>query len=565
MKPQPQHEAEHLELDSIREELHSLERRVDALEHHEHREQATRSAPDLIGVPAGLDYTLPSAPNAIPAAGRAVLGLAGAYLLRALAESGAAPMLVVVLAAILYAVTWLVFSVRTRQPDTFGSALYGITAALILAPLLWEATVRFSVLPPIATAGILVTFLVLSYALAWSRTSDAVTVVTTLATLGTAVVLMVQTGDLVPFAAAILGMACVIEAGASRGHARNMRVPAAIAADFAIWLIYFVMTRPSGVPEHYKPMRLTTCVMLGATLLLVYVVSVVWQAVVLRRAVAVGYIVQVIAAFTLAAGGALVITQGRSAASVGGLCAIAGAASYFVAFLRFGDSERRSHHVFASWAAVLGLMACALILPANELTLIWSAAAVLTMVVGVRTCKVTLRIHGAVYLLAAGLIPGFAATILNAFAGTTLGSADAALWIMTVSASLCYAACFFGKSGPVTVNVVLALLSAVSIGALLILVVVSFIGGNPTPSFLATARTLIICALAAAFGVIGSRSGHRELVWVSYAAIALGTVKLVMEDFQQSHPAALATSLVCYGAVLILVPKLSAKTSKLLA
>ena len=558
MKPQPQHEDEHLEVDSLREELHCLERRVDALEHRDHREEATSAAPDLAVVPAGLNFALPTMPNAIPAAGRAVLGLAGAYLLRALAESGAMPMLVVVLAAILYAVTWLVFSVRTRQPDTFGSTLYGITAAVILAPLLWEATVRFSILPPLATAGILVTFLVLSYALAWSRTSDAVTVVTTLATLVTAVALMVETGDLVPFAAAILAIACVIEVSSARGHARNMRVPAAIAADFAVWLIYFVVTRPNGLPEHYKPMGVTTSVTLGALLLLIYVASVVWQAVVLRQAVAVGYILQVIAAFTLAAGGALVITQGRSAASVGGLCALAGAASYFTAFLRFGDSERRSHHLFASWAAALGLLACALILPANELTLIWSAAAVLTMVVGVRTRQVTLRIHGAVYLLAAGLILGFPAAILNAFAGATLGPANAALWIMAVSASLCYAACFFGKSGPVTVNVVLALLSAVSIGALLILAVIPLLRGNPTPAFLATARTLIICALAAASGFLGSRTGHRELVWVSYAAIALGTVKLVMEDFQHSHPAALATSLVCYGAVLILVPKLSA-------
>jgi hypothetical protein len=95
-----------------------------------------------------------------------VLGLAGAFLLRALAESGAMPILLVLLAAILYAATWLVFSVRTRQQDTFGSSIYGITAVLILAPLLWEGTLRFNVLPPVATAGILIAFQVLSSTLA---------------------------------------------------------------------------------------------------------------------------------------------------------------------------------------------------------------------------------------------------------------------------------------------------------------------------------------------------------------------------------------------------------------
>ena len=66
--------------------------------------------------------------------------------------------------------------------------------------------------------------------------------------------------------------------------------------------------------------------------------------------------------------------------------------------------------------------------------------------------------------------------------------------------------------------------------------------------------------MALGFGFAGSRTGHRELVWISYAAIALGTVKLLLEDFRQSHPAALALSLLCYGALLILVPKLATKT-----
>lgn len=490
-----------------------------------------------------------------------VLGLAGAFLLRALAESGAMPLLLVVLASILYAATWLVFSVRTREQDTFGSTIYGITAVLILAPLLWEGTLRFNVLPPLATAGILVSFMVLSSTLAWSRTSGAVIIVTTLATLVTAIALMVQTGNLVPFAAAILGIACVIESSASRGHARNMRAPAAIAADFAIWLIFFMMSRPGGVPEHYKPVGVAACLTLSALLLLIYSVSIVWQTVVLRRVIAIAEVVQAIVAFTLAAGGALVITQGRSAGWVGALCALACAACYFTAFIRFADSERRNHHVFASWGAAFGLAACVLILPANDLTPIWSAAAVITMFAGARASQLTLRIHGAFYLLAAGLISGLPATILNAFTGETLAPATSALWIMAVSASCCYAACFFAKSGPVQVTVVPAFFTVISIGALIILVVVPVIGSKLTPSFLATARTLVICALALTVGFTGSRTRHRELVWVGYAAIALGTVKLVMEDFRQSHPAALAVSLVCYGAVLILVPKLSSTSS----
>jgi uncharacterized membrane protein len=72
---------------------------------------------------------------------------------------------------------------------------------------------------------------------------------------------------------------------------------------------------------------------------------------------------------------------------------------------------------------------------------------------------------------------------------------------------------------------------------------------------------LVTCALALAFSFAGSRTGRRELVWIGYTAIALGAVKLLLEDFRQSHPAALAISLVCYGAMLIVVPRLAGKST----
>ena len=101
-----------------------------------------------------------------------------------------------------------------------------------------------------------------------------------------------------------------------------------------------------------------------------------------------------------------------------------------------------------------------------------------------------------------------------------------------------------------------ALLAALSIAALAILLAAASLGDKLTLSLLATARTLVTCALALSLAFTGSRTGRRELVWISYIAIALGTLKLILEDFRQSNPVALAVSLVCYGALLIVVPKL---------
>ena len=52
--------------------------------------------------------------GAVPVLGKAVLGIAGAYLLRAIAESGPVPKLPVLIVAIAYAAVWMVWAVRTH-------------------------------------------------------------------------------------------------------------------------------------------------------------------------------------------------------------------------------------------------------------------------------------------------------------------------------------------------------------------------------------------------------------------------------------------------------------------
>jgi hypothetical protein len=340
-----------------------------------------------------------------------------------------------------------------------------------------------------------------------------------------------------------------------------MRVPVAIAADFAIWLLLYVMTRPGGIPESYQPIGLPSSLALVGSLFLIYSVSIVWQTAGLRRAIAGFEIVQFVAVFALAAGGGFQLTQGRAAPIIGALCAIACCACYFTVCIRFADSPR-NHYFFAYCGVALGLTASILILPGSVLTLIWSAAAVLATLAGARVSEPTLAIHGALYLLAAGVISGLLATILNAFTGAVLEPAAAALWIMAISAACCYAACYYAAC-PAYVSLVSGLVFAFSTGALLMLAAVLLIARAPTASLLATARTLVTCALAVAFGFTGSRIRRRELVWISYVAIALGTVKLILEDFVHSHPTALAVSLLCYGALLILVPKLNAKSASI--
>jgi hypothetical protein len=169
---------------------------------------------------------------------------------------------------------------------------------------------------------------------------------------------------------------------------------------------------------------------------LIYAASIAWRAVARQCAITVFEMVQSATAFGLAAGGALAITHGRAAGSIGALSAIASAICYFTAFIRFPDSRRRNHHVFASWGLALSFVACILILPESLLTPIWSAAAVIATPAGARASQPTLAIHGALFLVATGLISGIPGSILNAFTGSALESATPPLWIMAIASGL---------------------------------------------------------------------------------------------------------------------------------
>ena len=162
--------------EQLNERVRDLERRVSALENQPEDAtpagRATASVARLESSPPGSGRGF-SAPNlsggVLPVFGKAVLGIAGAYLLRAVAESGTLPKLALLAVAIVYAGMWLVWAVKTHATNHFASFTYAITAALILSPLLWESTVSSQVLPPGFTAAVLVAFVGLALALGWRQ------------------------------------------------------------------------------------------------------------------------------------------------------------------------------------------------------------------------------------------------------------------------------------------------------------------------------------------------------------------------------------------------------------
>ena len=124
-------EAASTQLEALIQAVNDLRRRVEALENRSGVPAATVpsliSAPEL---PADLSTGL------LAAVGRLLLGIAGAYLLRAVTEAAILPQLAGTLIGILYAGAWLGFSVRIASHNKLIIALQGLTASLIAGPLL---------------------------------------------------------------------------------------------------------------------------------------------------------------------------------------------------------------------------------------------------------------------------------------------------------------------------------------------------------------------------------------------------------------------------------------------
>jgi len=68
-------------------------------------------------------------------------------------------------------------------------------------------------------------------------------------------------------------------------------------------------------------------------------------------------------------------------------------------------------------------------------------------------------------------------------------------------------------------------------------------------------RTVVTCLMALGLGHLASRWNRLELGWVAYGAIGLGALKLVGEDLRFGNAGTLMVSLLFYGLILILLPK----------
>jgi hypothetical protein len=510
--------------------------------------------------------------NVLTELGRSCLILGGAFLIRALTDSGTLQRPVGAGLGLAYGVLWVLLADRSAARGRSTSAVFlGITSVVIAYPLVVETSTRMAVFRPSGAAAILAVLTVLCLGVAWHRGLALFAWAALGAAVASSFVLGIVTGAVEPFAAALLaiGVASLWLAYSPRPW-RGLRWPAAAAADlFVLWAA--LRLAPSGPPVPGSTPSLSFFLLLAFALPFLYLGSFAVRTLARRRNVVLFDAVQGIAALAVGFGGAaLVVRYVQDAQPILGASAVVIAAGcYGVAFVFVERQQGRGRNFlfYATLALLLTLSGSALLAGGGALTLLWCLLAVASAILATRFTRVTLAVHSAAYALAAAWQSGSAGASIDAFV-----EPSARPWAPLTAAGLAAigasAACYVllarekGEANRARARfprLMLAVIVAFGGGAFAIVAIKNLIGGGPASldsGAIAAARTAVLAVAAFLLAAARRRAALPELAWLTYGVLSIGAVKLLIEDLPGGRPATLFVAFVFYGAALLAAPRL---------
>lgn len=550
------------EISAIATRLEQLEKRVYALEHPGSAVAVEKRVLTNEWSPSGTTKTPATTAGAFSIVGRALLGIAGAYLLRALADAQILPDAALACVAITYAFAWLAWSARRKREEALAATVYSCTSALILAPMVWELMLRFKMLPAWVAAGVLAGFAVAGSLMGARRGLASVVWVSSLTGAGLALALSIASRNMIPFISALLLMAGVQEYESVLGRAGGVRVIVSLTADVAIWALIYIYGGPKNARASYATVSRMVLIAPGVLLFLVIAAGVIYATVFARRRISVFEIVQMTAAFLLGACGLIYFGPPASAIALGVSCLLMAAAGYALALNRFGDEGGRNLEVFAIWSGALMVAGSLLALPSRVVPFWMGSWSVTAGYIGARVLRMNLQVHSLMFLVVAAAGSELLNWIASELAGAEPLNAAVAAYFVMLCAIGCYAWVVRSRETDWKHEAIRLAFAVLLSGAAVALLVQGLTGilalkVLPQVHHLAFIRTLSVCAVAVLLGFSGARWGRSELTKVGYAALALLVVKLAMEDLRHGRLAFIAASIFLFAITLIAVPRVA--------
>lgn len=534
---------------ALEDDVQELARRIALIERH--LGMGPAAAPDAPAPQVREKQSIGNLPHLI---GRALLGLAGAYLLRALTESGTLAAQYGVGAGILYAILWLVWAARTAAGARVETALHSLTAVLVLAPLLWEAVIRFQAVSTWAAAAILLLFTGFALAISWRKNLLILATIGTVAGLGTAAALLVATHDVLPFTLLFLAIAAAVETSACLEHWLSERWLAASAADLAVLLATWLVTNDRGLPPGYAPIPHAALLAALVLLLAIYLSSTIVRTLLRGFTFTFFETAQCAFAVAIALNGCLRLSQEAPgiAPAIGGLAALCAAACYVLTLVL--REHGRNFYTYSTFGILLAVVGTRILLSLDAVSVLWLLLAAACAWAGRRYGRETLGVHGAVYLSLALVCLGAFEQATSALLGTS-----GVQWAAVAgagAAAVCYA-----LSGPgwlrLSLGGILTLLGAGMAAAALTHGYHALLGVAASHSYCATLRTSVLAGGALALAWAGARWQRVELGRLMYPLMLLAAYRLISDDIHQDRKAAAVISLLVYGAVMMTIPRMT--------
>jgi hypothetical protein len=509
--------------------------------------------------------------GALPLIGRTCLVLGGAFVLRALTEAGLLGGGTGVAAGLLYAAVFAVLADRAHgAPGRWSATFHGLSAVVISLPLLWEATVRLSLLSPRVAAGLLALSTVLILSVAWRQYLQLLAWVAGLGALATAFALLAATQAVAALSATLVGLGAASLWLTRKGQWPALQWPFALAGALAVAVMADAVARPGDLSAVAGLPSVPVALAVSLSLSLLYLGHVGFTVLARGRRVSLFEMAQTPLTLVAGFGGAV-----RVAAAAGfglaafGLAGLALAAGCYLVALRERRPDFQPNCFFcASLALVLALATAPLVVRGLPLVLTWCTVSLAAAVAARSLARPLLGLHAAAYILAASIAGGLPGAVVRAFAGpaavpVSVGQAGLVAIVAAVITHAVLAAAARRPLWPPTgatraAEAVPGLVAVLGLGALAVQGVFLLVsdGSDLAPPRVAAIRTAVLALTALTLALAGRHPLSGRLVWLAHPVLVIGGVKLVLEDLRAGGTSALVVSFACYGTALILVPRL---------
>jgi len=515
--------------------------------------------------PATAD--LPNPARLMGLVGRTCLILGGATFIRALVDAGTIHRGWGVALGLAFAITWALLADRARQ--SLDAAFHALASILIAYPLLVESTARFGILEPGLAAILLLGVTGLHGTVAWRRDLQPIIWLATLASLASGFALMTSQRAIEPFLLVFLalGIGSLWATYGRRWH--GLRWPTALAANLGVLILTSLAAWPGGLPAAYQGISPGRAMAFALALVVLYLGSFALRMLQRQRVVNAFEKIQTLLVLLVGFGGAfrVALATGSGAGILGTGASVAGLGCYATA-LRFAKDQeetRANFNFFTFLALILVLLGGSILLPMTRFGPLAAAAGLGLMAAGLHLRRIVLFIQSGLFLVA-----GTTASGLLGWSFRTLlapGGASAALPLPGL-ASLGFlagaVACFLlrrpadattRRLRPLLLS--LAALAAAGIGALAVRTSGFLLSaGSPPPDLLAALRTAVLSLLAIAMAWFGRRLPIPEPRWLVYPVLIVTALKFLFEDLAVGRPLTLFLGFMCFGATLMLAPRL---------